>query len=344
MAPVSGDARRVPAEEATVRFALMIEAQQGLTYEDQLAIARRAEAAGFETLFRSDHYASFPGDSGQVTSDAWAILAGLARETSTIGLGTLVSPVTFRHPGNFVKLVTTVDHMSGGRIEVGVGAGWNEADHFPLGLPFPPIAERADLMEDQLALLRGLWEEAPGWSFDGHQVTVRGGALVPGPAQVPGRPVGRNGRSRPRIITGGEGSPRGYRLAARYADEFNLSSSTPGAAREKQAELDAACAAIGRDPRSLTRSAMVGVLLGRDQAEIDRRVAALLVAFGQSSADGRAWLDARRNRWIAGSPDDARAMVARYAKAGIERIMLQDFLPRDGEMIDLMAAELIGRV
>src|SRR4051794_25528240 len=117
-------ARRNP-----MRFALMIEAQQGLTYEDQLSIARRAESNGFETLFRSDHYASFPGSSEQITTDAWAVLAGLARETSRIGLGALVSPVTFRHPGNFVKLVTTVDHMSGGRIDVGVGAGWNEEDH-----------------------------------------------------------------------------------------------------------------------------------------------------------------------------------------------------------------------
>jgi alkanesulfonate monooxygenase SsuD/methylene tetrahydromethanopterin reductase-like flavin-dependent oxidoreductase (luciferase family) len=327
-----------------MRFALMIEAQQGLTYEDQLAIARRAEAVGFETLFRSDHYASFPGDSEQVTSDAWAVLAGLARETSTIGLGTLVSPVTFRHPGNFVKLVTTVDQMSGGRLEVGVGAGWNEADHLPLGLPFPPIQERADLLEDQLALLHRLWEEERGWDFDGHQVVVRGGSIIPGPVQLAGRPVGANGRARPRIITGSEGSPRGFRLAARYSDEFNLSSATPEVARRKQAELDAACVAAGRDPKTLTRSAMVGVLIGRDRAEIDRRVASLLAAFGQSSADGRAWLDARRNRWLAGTPDDARAMVARYADAGIERIMLQDFLPRDGEMIDLMAAELIGRV
>src|SRR5829696_5961431 len=146
-----------------MRFALMIEAQQGLSYEDQLAIARRAEAAGFETLFRSDHYASFPGSSEQATTDAWAVIAGLARETSTIGLGALVSPVTLRHPGNFAKLVTTVDEMSGGRIEVGVGAGWNDEDHLPFGLVFPPIKERADLLEDQLALLHGLWEEPEGW-------------------------------------------------------------------------------------------------------------------------------------------------------------------------------------
>jgi len=327
-----------------MRFALMIEAQQGLSYEDQLAIARRAESAGFEALFRSDHYASFPGDSDQVTTDAWAILAGLARETSTIHLGTLVSPVTFRHPGNFVKLVTTVDQMSGGRIEVGVGAGWNEADHLPHGLPFPPIKERADLLEDQLAILHGLWEEKPGWKYDGKHVKVRRGKLVPGPAQVDGRPVGVNGRSRPRIITGSSGSPRGYRIAAKWSDEFNLSSSSPDVARKAEAELDEACRAIGRDPSTLTRSTMAGVLMGRDAAELERRAGALLVALGQEAESGIEWLNARRSRWILGTPDEARAMVKRFGDAGIERIMLQDFLPLDLEMIDLMAEELIGKV
>jgi alkanesulfonate monooxygenase SsuD/methylene tetrahydromethanopterin reductase-like flavin-dependent oxidoreductase (luciferase family) len=326
-----------------VRFALMIEAQQGLSYEDQLEIVRRAEAGAFEAWFRSDHYASFPGDSNQPTTDAWAVIAGLARETSRIHLGTLVSPVTFRHPGNFVKLVTTVDAMSGGRIEVGVGAGWNDDDHGPLGLGFPEMAERADLLEDQLALLHGLWEEPIGWDFKGAQVTVRGGKLVPGPVQADGRPVGKNGRRRPWILTGSSGSARGYRIAARYSDEFNLSSSSPEDAKAKQAELDAACRAIGRDPRSLTRSAMVGVLVGRDAGEVSRRADALLGAFGQAAAGGLEWLEARRNRWIMGTPDEARAMVARFAEAGIERIMLQDFLPRDLEMIDLMAQELVAK-
>jgi alkanesulfonate monooxygenase SsuD/methylene tetrahydromethanopterin reductase-like flavin-dependent oxidoreductase (luciferase family) len=326
-----------------MRFALMIEAQQGLSYEDQLAIARRAEAAGFEALFRSDHYASFPGDSDQPTTDAWAILAGLARETTTIHLGTLVSPVTFRHPGNFVKLVTTVDQMSGGRIEVGVGAGWNEADHLPHGLPFPPIKERADLLEDQLAILHGLWEQKPGWKYDGKHVRVRRGKLVAGPVQVDGRPVGANGRSRPRILTGSGGSPRGYRIAAKWSDEFNLTSSSPDMARNAEAELDEACRAIGRDPKTLTRSAMVGVLMGRDAADVERRADALLVAFGQEAESGLEWLNARRSRWILGTPDEARAMVKRFGDAGIERIMLQDFLPLDLEMIDLMAKELIGQ-
>jgi alkanesulfonate monooxygenase SsuD/methylene tetrahydromethanopterin reductase-like flavin-dependent oxidoreductase (luciferase family) len=327
-----------------MRFALMIEAQQGLSYEDQLAIALRAEARGFEAMFRSDHYASFPGDSNRITTDAWAVIAGLARETSTIRLGTLVSPVTFRHPGNFVKLVTTIDHMSGGRIEVGVGAGWNDADHLPHGLAFPGIKERADLMEDELALLHGLWEEPQGWDFDGHQIAVRGGKLVPGPVEAEGRPVGKNGRRRPRILTGSGGSPRAYRMAARYSDEFNLTSSDPEAVRKAQSGLDEACRAIGRDPRTLTRSAMVGVLMGRDADEVSRRADALLGEFGQQAASGMEWLNARRDRWILGTPDEARAIVGRFAEAGIERIMLQDFLPRDLEMIDLMAEELIGKV
>ena len=327
-----------------MRFALMIEAQQGLSYDDQLAIVQRAEAAGFESFFRSDHYASFPGSEDQETTDAWAVLAGLARETSKISLGALVSPVTFRHPGNFVKLVTTVDQMSGGRIEVGVGAGWNEADHEQHGLPFPDIKDRADLLEDQLALLHGLWEEKPGWRFDGHQVKVRGGKLIPGPVQNDARPVGKNGRRRPRIITGSEGSPRGFRLAARYSDEFNLSSASPEIARRKEAELDAACEAAGRDPRSLTRSAMVGTLIGRDADEVARRADALLRAFGQDAQSGMDWLATRRNRWLIGTPDEARAMIARFAEAGIERIMLQDFLPHDLDHIDLMGKELIGKV
>jgi alkanesulfonate monooxygenase SsuD/methylene tetrahydromethanopterin reductase-like flavin-dependent oxidoreductase (luciferase family) len=326
-----------------VRFALMIEAQMGLSYEDQLSIVQRAEAAGFETFFRSDHYASFPGGSDQATTDAWAVLAGLARETRRIGLGALVSPVTFRHPGNFAKLVTTVDHMSGGRIEVGVGAGWNDEDHAFHGLPFPPIEARADLLEDQLALLHGLWEEPPGWDYDGRQITVRGGKLLPGPVQAEGRPVGKNGRRRPRIITGGGGSARGFRIAARWADEFNVTSSSPDDIRAKMAELDEACRAIGRDPQSLARSAMVGVLVGRNEAETERRADAVLQAFGDQAAGGREWLRQRRGRWILGTPGEARDTVARIADAGIERIMLQDFVPLDLEHIDLLAEELVAR-
>src|SRR5260221_1278851 len=162
-----------------MRFALMIELKQGLTYDEQLAIVRRAHAAGFESFFRSDHYAGFPGDGEGPTTDAWAVLAGLARETEGISLGTLVSPVTFRHPGNFVKLVTTVDHMSGGRLEIGVGAGWNDYDHGPLGLAFPDIKERPALMEAEAATFHGRRTETDARPFHGHPLRAQGWPLRP---------------------------------------------------------------------------------------------------------------------------------------------------------------------
>ena len=325
-----------------MRFALMLESQQGLSYGDHVAIAKRAEANGLETLFRSDHFQSFPGPTGQPTTDAWTIMAGLARDTERIGLGVLVSPVTFRHPGTFAKVVTTVDEMSGGRIEVGVGAGWNEIEHRQLGLAFPPITERADLMEDQLAILHGLWGEPDGWSYDGHQVSIKDADFNPKPVDVLGRPRTPIGGARPRLLVGGQGSPRSYRLAARYADEFNLSSSDPAQATSAFAALDAACADAGRDPAALTRSTMAGVLIGRDRDEMDRRLAAAVTAFGAD--DDGSWLEERLERWITGTPDEARAMVRRFADAGVERIMLQDLLPWDLDMIDVMGEVLVGQV
>ena len=322
-----------------MRFALMIEPQQGLSYDDQRAIVQRAESVGFESFFRSDHYQSFPGPSGEPTTDAWAVLAGLARETSTITLGALVSPVTFRTIGNLAKVVTTVDEMSGGRVEFGLGAGWNEPEHRELGLPFPDITVRADIMEEHFAVLHGLWGEPDGWSFEGKHVRIEDASFHLKPVARPGRPTFANGAVRPRLIAGGQGSPRSFRIAARYADEFNLSSSSPDIARAKFAELDAACQAIGRDPATIGRSLMAGVLIGRDEAELSRRKRELLAAFADESG-GEEWFDAREPRWVLGTPDQARAMVERFEAAGAERIMLQDFVPRDLEMIDLMAEAL----
>ena len=193
-----------------MRFALMIEPQQGLTYDEQLAVARTAEGAGFEALFRSDHYESFPGETGEPTTDAWAVLAGLARDTTTIGLGTLVSPVTFRNPGNLAKVAITVDEMSGGRVEVGVGAGWHEAEHRRHGFTFPEIGERAEMLEETLEILHGLWDEPDGWSFIGKHYAIDDALFRPKPGSVAGRNDGR-----PRIPEGGEGSRRWFRIAAR---------------------------------------------------------------------------------------------------------------------------------
>ncbi len=317
-----------------MRFALMTEPQQGLSYAEQLEIALLAERLGFEAFFRSDHYRSFPGPADKPTTDAWAVLAGLARETTTIRLGTLVSPVTFRHPGSFAKVVTTVDEMSGGRVDVGVGAGWNDPEHSQLGLHFPEIRERADLMEDELAILHGLWEEPEGWSFQGKQVRIQSASFNPKPVQRP----------HPPIIVGGEGSPRSLRLAARYADEYNMSVGEPAQCIEKFALLDAECRKIGRDPSTMRKSVMVGFLVGANQDEFDGRVKDLLAMVGEAGADAAAWLDEHRPSWIVGLPDQARAAAARFAATGVDRIMLQDMLPRDHAMIELIARELIGRV
>jgi F420-dependent oxidoreductase-like protein len=313
-----------------MRYALMIEPQQGCSYDDQLALARHAEAAGFETFLRSDHYDSFPGEGGRPTTDAWTVVAGLARETARIRLGVLVSPVTFRHPGVLAKIVATVDEMSGGRVEVGVGAGWNDDEHAHLGLPFPSIEVRAEMLEEQLAILRGLWQEPDGWSFQGRHYTVPGSLFRPRPVQQPAPPV----------IVGGEGSPRSMRIAVRFADEFNVTGSPPERVADRLAKLDDIARAAGRDPATIVHSAMVGVIVGRDGAEVERRSAAVLGLFGMEGS-GAAWLEARRPRWIFGTPDEARASVRRFEAAGVERLMLQDFLPWDLEMVDLLGEVLV---
>lgn len=312
-----------------MRFALMTEPQQGMSYDEILAVARAAEGAGFEAFFRSDHYASFPGDSGQPTTDAWTTLAGLARETTRINLGVLVSPVTFRLPGNFAKVVTTVAEMAGGRVEVGLGAGWNDVEHQQHGLAFPPTAERFDMLEEQLAILHGLWTEPDGWNFAGRHWQVSDAQFYP-------KPAARDGRRHPNILVGGDGGPRMARLVARFADELNITSAGPEKAAQAYARLDAACRAEERDPSSVTRSAMTGALVGRDESEVRRRLNDLLRALGQEGADGDAWLAERRPRWVMGTPDEARAFVESMAAAGVERLMVQTFLPRDLEMVGLL--------
>jgi len=311
-----------------MRYAIMFEPQQGMSYADILAFARTAEDAGFEAIFRSDHYTSFPGEAGLRTTDCWATLAGLARDTTRIGIGSLVSPVTFRLPGALAKQVATVDEMSGGRVEVGLGAGWNELEHGELGIPYPPAKVRVDMLEEELRLFRALWEEPDGWTMDGEHIKVTGTRF---------RPRDR----RPPIIVGGSGRPRSVRLAATYADEYNLSSATPALAREVNAKLDAACQAVGRDPGTLVRSGMTGALVGRDAADLRDRTARQLAIFGQD-AGGDGWLEERRERWVMGLPDVARARVAALAEAGIERVMLQLFLPFDLDHVRLLGEVFLG--
>jgi F420-dependent oxidoreductase-like protein len=312
-----------------MRFALMTEPQQGLSYEELLAIARTAEDAGIESFFRSDHYASFPGATGLPTTDAWATLAGLARETTRITIGALVSPVMLRLPGHLAKLVATVDEMSGGRVELGMGAGWHREEHAAHGIPFPSLALRYEHLEEALAVVHGLWTEPDGWSFDGRHYQVRDARFVPRPSH--------GSRRHPPILLGGAGGPKMARLVATYADEINVVSATPARARRAYARVRAACAALGRDPDELTYSAMTGVLVAETEAELRERVAAQIAFTGateEASADE--WLAERRGRWIMGTPEQAWERIAELEAAGVQRIMLQDFLPRDLDHVRTM--------
>jgi alkanesulfonate monooxygenase SsuD/methylene tetrahydromethanopterin reductase-like flavin-dependent oxidoreductase (luciferase family) len=311
-----------------MRYALMTEPQQCYRYQDILDAANAAKAAGFETYFRSDHYSSFPGGSGQSAGDCWTTLAGLARETTDIGLGSMVSPVTFRIPGSYAKVVATVAEMAGeGRVEMGVGAGWNDDEHAALGIPYPDTVERVDRMEEELAILRGLWDEPDGWSYAGQHYQVKNAIF---------RPRGE----RPNLIVGGVGRPRSCRLGAQYADEYNISSSNPAEVVEIMGRLDAACEKQGRDPKSLTRSVMAGVLVGRDEADMAKRTERQKAVFGDDTDGAAEWLDARRDRWILGTPSEARKRIAEYVDTGIDRVLFQDFLPHDLDHIAVMG-ELI---
>jgi alkanesulfonate monooxygenase SsuD/methylene tetrahydromethanopterin reductase-like flavin-dependent oxidoreductase (luciferase family) len=322
-----------------MRFALMTEPQQGLSYVELLAIARTAEEAGFEAFFRSDHYTSFPGEAHARTTDAWTTLGGLARETERINLGVLVSPVTFRIPGAFAKVVMTADEMSGGRGEVGGGAGWNALEHAEHGIPYPDTVERVDMLEEELRILSGFWREPDGWSFDGEHWQVREAYLRPrdrsayAPSASP---------SRPNLIVGGSGKPRNVRLAAEHADEYNVSQEPPEACREAFGRLADACRKAGRDPGTMTRSIMTGTIVGRNESELRDRLADLMAAVGRGADDAEAWVAERRDRYIIGTPDQVRRRVREFEEAGAQRVMLQDFIPRDLEHVNVMAEVFLG--
>jgi len=245
-----------------MRYALMIEPQQGMSYEDILAVARAAERAGIETFFRSDHYSSFP-EAGLATTDAWATTAGLARDTSTVKLGVLVSPVIFRLPGPLAKTAATVHEMSGGRVELGIGAGWHEGEARQFGIPFPPVKERLDRLEEYAAVVRGLWTQPPGWSFQGQHYQVEDALFEPRPDA--------DGRPPIHLIMGGDGKPRSCRLAAEHADEYNVVFATPERARTAFEGVRRACEERGRDSDELVYSALCGVLIGSDEMEYSDR-------------------------------------------------------------------------
>jgi alkanesulfonate monooxygenase SsuD/methylene tetrahydromethanopterin reductase-like flavin-dependent oxidoreductase (luciferase family) len=282
----------------------MIEGQEDVTWDDWRALAAACEEHGIEAMFRSDHYLSVSGHDERGSLDAWTTLAALAAVTTKLRLGTLVSPATFRHPAVLAKSAVTVDHVSGGRAELGIGTGWLEAEHTVYGFDFPPLARRVDELARQLETIAAHWAE------DSPQ--------RPKPVQRPSPP----------LILGGHGGPRSLALAARWADEYNTVYKTLDQLREIRRGLDQACQAAGREPIPL--SLMTGWLVGADRADYDDRASRLAEWTGEEVAKPPA-------SWIAGTLDDARERLSALEAAGVARVMAQHLLHRDREAIALLA-------
>jgi F420-dependent oxidoreductase-like protein len=302
---------------------IFTEPQQGASYDQLLTVARTAEALGFDAYFRSDHYMAMGTNHGLPgPTDAWVTLAAMARETTSIRLGTLVTSATFRLPGPLAISVAEVDDMSGGRVELGLGAGWYEGEHTAYGIPFPPLGERFERLDEQLAIITGLWSTPAGerFSFGGRHYEVRDSPALPKPVQRPGPPV----------IVGGGGPTRTPRLAARYASEFNLAFRSLADTGDQFERVRAACESAGRDPSSLVLSAAQTVCCGRDDAEVGRRAAAI----------GRQ-VDELRQNALCGTPDEVTAKLATFAAAGASRAYLQVLDLDDLDHLTLLGEEVL---
>lgn len=310
-----------------MRVCLMVEGQEGVTWDEWLALARAAEDAGLDALFRSDHYVSVQDRPERGSLDAWATLAALAAATSTIRFGTLVSPATFRHPSVTAKMVTTVDHVSGGRVELGLGAGWHEAEHVAYGFTFPPAPARLEALEEQVEIVHRSWSGG-SFSFSGRHWSVERLDAVPKPVQRP----------HPNLIVGGGGGRRSLAVAARWADEYNTVFAPPEVCRERRAALDAACRAAGRDPAEVTFSLMTGGVVGRDGAEVGERLRVAMERRGQLRPEDRFRAEIAPY-WVIGTVDEAVAGLRALEDAGVERVMLQHQDHRDLAMV-----ALLGRV
>ena len=306
---------------------IFTEPQQGASYDDLLRVAKAAEAAGYDAFFRSDHFLKMGSADGLPgPTDAWITLAGLARETSRIRLGTLVTAASFRPPGTLAITVAQVDQMSGGRIEFGFGTGWYEAEHAAYGLPFPSLKERFDRYAEQLEIITGLWKTPVGetYSYEGSHYKLTDSPALPKPAQQPTPPV----------IIGGGGRKRTPALAARYADEFNLPFADAETAAAQFARVAAAAEEIGRDPKEILRSVALVVGVGRDDAEVKRRADAI----------GRDVSELKQNG-LAGTPGEVVDKIGKWReRTGITRVYLQLLDLSDLDQIDLVASEVAPKL
>ena len=309
-----------------MQLRIFTEPQQGASYDDLLAVARVAEDCGFDAFFRSDHYLRFgAGDGSPGPTDAWTTLAGLARDTSRIRLGTLVTSMTFRLPGPLAISVAQVDAMSGGRVELGLGTGWFDDEHTAYGIPFPPLGERFDRLEEQLEIITGLWTTPSGerFSYEGQHYQLKDSPALPKPAQQP----------RPPIIIGGAGTRRTPRLAARFADEFNVPFHTFEMATAQYDRVRSACERMGRNTSSIALSAAVVLACGKDEKEFNRRAEAT----GQPA-------DRLREHAAGGTPQEVVDKLAQFAEAGASRVYLQVLDLSDLDHIRLVAEDVMPAV
>jgi F420-dependent oxidoreductase-like protein len=295
---------------------LMIEGQEGVSWEQWRALAAACEEHHVPALLRSDHYLPLGGHEERPVLDAWSTICGLAATTTTLRLGTLVSPATFRHPSVLAKAAVTADHISGGRIEVGLGAGWNDREHAAYGFPFADAPTRFDVFAEQLEIVRGLWGEGT-FSFQGEHYTLDAVDARPKPLQRPHLP----------LIIGGKAGPRTIALAARYADEFNTVFASPTVVRERRALAVAGWEQAGRDPTTLRYSVMLSYLCGRDSDQLHRRLDRLAVEHGQ---------EPQADTWVTGLPEQAVDRLRELRDAGVDRVMLQMLLHDDLDQVALI--------
>jgi F420-dependent oxidoreductase-like protein len=316
-----------------MRVNLMIEGQEGVTWEQWVALARACEESGLEGLFRSDHYASISPIPERGSLDAWATLSALAAVTSRIRLGTLVSPATFRHPSVLAKVAVTADHVSGGRVEVGLGAGWYADDHTRYGFPFPETRVRMEMLAEQLEIVHRQWHEGP-FSFAGRHYTLEDCHAEPKPAQRP----------HPPLIVGGSAGPQTARLAARWADEYNTTSASPEECARRRGAVAEAWEREGRDPATLRFSLMTGCVVGEDRADVVRRAGRVAERRGRSADEGQALLQETAGDWVAGTAEEAVTRLRELEGAGVERVMLQHLAHDDVEMVELIGREIVPAV
>lgn len=306
-------------------FRVFVEPQQGATYAQQLAVAQLAESLGFSAFFRSDHYLAMKVEGLPGPTDSWVTLAGIARETSAIRLGTLVTSATFRYPGPLAISVAEVDEMSGGRVDFGIGAGWYEAEHRAYAIPFPALGERFERLEEQLEIITGMWATPVGDTFDyaGKHYAVVDSPALPKPVQRP----------HPPIVIGGGGPKRTPALAARFAGEFNLAFPSLDFVGLQFGRVRAALEAAGRAADDIVYSAAFVVCAGEDEAQLTRRAAAI----------GRELDEMRANSPLAGTPDEIAERLTTFAGAGVQRVYLQLLDLSDLAHLELFAAEVMPR-